>query len=100
MLGIFILILLILMTNAYLMTFIRTNQSIKNLSTATALGQAKLEDLRIRSYKDLTSGVDTIKSRINFIRVWTVTDKGALKEIKVTVKWLTHKTELVTLIAK
>ncbi len=97
-LGIFLLTFLVFLTNAYIMTFMKTNQSIKNLSTASSLAQGKLEDIRLKSYKDIIPGTDTVKAK--FIRSWEVFDNGAFKKIKVTVSWQTHKIEFATIIAK
>lgn len=85
MIGIFVLLLLVMTTNAYMMAFIKTNISTKEISQATNVGNTIMEKLRAKPYNALADGADTINNKFNCS--WKVSDSTTLKVIKLTVSW-------------
>ena len=69
------------------------NSFSRTLTTATALAQDKLEELRDTPYENIEDGKKTLVERnITYTRVWQVTaDQPAtgMKTVEVTVSWAT-----------
>jgi nitrogen fixation protein FixH len=105
MIGLFIFMMFIMMTNAYMATFYKTKTSIKQISRATAIGNNKLEKLRTAEFDSIKAGRDTVDN--GFIRTWTLdaaaSDPGK-KSVNLTVQWPVatkkHSIQLSTIIAK
>jgi hypothetical protein len=87
MLGLFGLILLSFISNAYMMTFMKTNSSIKEISQATAVSNTVMEKLRLKNYTALNNGSDTVNNKYNCS--WTVTSQAnnSRKLITLSVQW-------------
>ena len=97
-----IMAILITGLNTCLVALINTNVYSKEISNATANGNALLEKMRLASYGTIVTGSDIVKSK--YVRSWTVTDDGVKKKVSLTVLWPIatnkHTVELSTLIAK
>ena len=86
MLGILGLVLLSFVSNAYMLTFMKTNNRVKEISQATAIGNSVMEQLRMKSYGALNTGADTIDNK--YCCSWTVNPQpGARSVINLTVQW-------------
>jgi hypothetical protein len=87
MLGLFGLILLSFISNAYMMTFMKTNTSIKEISQATAASNTVMEKLRLKNYTALIDGSDTVNNKYKCS--WTVTPQAnsSRKLISLSVQW-------------
>jgi Tfp pilus assembly protein PilV len=103
--GIFILLLFVMVTNAYMAAYIKTKTSVKQLSHATTIGNDVVEKIRTSAYDSVANGKDTIEN--NFVCTWvldaTITD-STKKCINITVQWpmstKKHAIHLSTIIAK
>ncbi len=86
-LGMFGLIVVSLISNAYMMAFMKTNVSIKEVSQATAIGNTVMEQLRMKAYNSLTSDSKTIDNKYQC--TWTVQpqSQSAKSIIDLTVQW-------------
>jgi hypothetical protein len=85
-LGLFGLIFISLISNAYIMAFMKTNVSIKEVSQATAVGNTVMEQLRMKAYSVLNGGADTVDSK--YCCSWTVNPQpGARSVINLKVQW-------------
>lgn len=97
-----VLALLVTGLNACVVNLVNTNNSSKELATATAAGNQALEMLRKTAYSSLQSNNDEVESK--YVRAWTVTDNGSHKKIEMFVCWpkssVKHTISLSTIIAK
>jgi hypothetical protein len=86
-LGMFGLIVVTLISNAYMMAFMKTNVSIKDVTQATAIGNTVMEQLRMKTYSSLTSDTKTVDNRYQC--TWTVQPQAqsARSVINLTVQW-------------
>jgi hypothetical protein len=105
MIGLFLLVLFILMTNAYMATILRTKVSVKQISHATTIGNDIIEKLRTSNYDSIKAGVDTIEN--NYSCTWTLDSAGTdstKKSINLSVQWpiatRKHSIHISTIIAK
>jgi Tfp pilus assembly protein PilV len=103
--GLFILVLFVLMTNAYLAVFLQTKTSVRQLSRATAVGNDCIEKIRTTAYEEIGGGRDTVDG--NFIRTWAIDSAGSdadKKSVWLSVQWplvtKRHTIHLSTIIAK
>ncbi len=83
--GICGLLVLSLITNAYLMAFMKTNVTVKEVSQATAIGNTCMETFRTKPYTAINTGADTVDNK--YLRTWTVNSLANRKEINLTVQW-------------
>jgi prepilin-type N-terminal cleavage/methylation domain-containing protein len=105
LIGMFILLTFVMMTNAYMAAYIKTTASVKQLSRATTVGNDMIEKIRSSAYDKIENGKDTVEN--NYIRTWVLdpanTD-GNKKCINLTVRWpmatKKHSLHLSTIIAK
>jgi hypothetical protein len=105
LIGLFILLLFVMMTNAYLAVFLQTKTSVRQLSRATAVGNDCIERIRTIAYDEIGDGRDTIER--NFIRTWMLDSANSdanKKSVWLTVQWplvtKRHTIHLSTIIAK
>jgi prepilin-type N-terminal cleavage/methylation domain-containing protein len=105
MIGMFILLTLVMMTNAYMAAYIKTKVSVRQLSRATTIGNDMIEKIRTSPYDSIGNGKDTVEN--NYVRTWvldsTITD-GNKKSINLIVQWpmetKKHSIHFSTIIAK
>jgi Tfp pilus assembly protein PilV len=105
MIGMFILMLFVMMTNAYMATFLKTKQSVKQLSRATTIGNDLIEKIRNTPFNQIDNGKDTVEN--TYVRTWVldsaVTDT-LKKGINLTVQWplstRKHSVNLSTIVAQ
>ncbi len=103
--GIFLLLFFVMMTNAYTGVYFKTKISVRQLSRATTIGNEFFEKLRNTDFDAIADGKDTIEN--NYICTWvldpTISD-GNKKCINLTVQWpmttKKHSIQLSTIIAK
>ena len=86
------------------------NRTTKNITVATDLAQAKIEEIRMKGTSALVTGSDTVNSSGNsggtFTRSWTIVTSSysgiaGLYQLRVTVTWpggSSNKVELSTLV--
>jgi hypothetical protein len=106
MIGLCGLILLSMISNAYMMAFMKSNTSIREVSQATAISNTVLEKLRMKSYDALSTDSETVNSKYRCS--WTVTSplNSGRKLINLSVKWplaggtKTHNIEISTIRAQ
>jgi len=97
-----IMALLLTGLNSFLVALINSNVYSKEISAATATGNALLERFRTTEYTTIMTGSDVVKNR--YLRSWTVTDDGKEKKVNMAVSWPQttpkHVIELSTIISK
>jgi Tfp pilus assembly protein PilV len=97
-----IMALLVTGLNACVMSLIKTNQTSKELSTATSNAYSLFEQIRRTDYASIVSNSDIVSSK--YLRSWRVTTESSQKKIDVTIAWPAttqkHKIELSTIIAQ
>ncbi|MFP4013140.1 MAG: prepilin-type N-terminal cleavage/methylation domain-containing protein [Chitinispirillaceae bacterium] len=71
--------------NLVIVNMIDSNVAAKELSAATAAGNQLLDQIRQKDYGDIVSGSDVLEDR--FLRTWTVTNNGNMKNITLRVVW-------------
>lgn len=105
MIGLFGLVLLSLVSNGYMMAFMKANTSIREVSQATAISNTVMEKLRMESYDALSNDSETVNSKYHCS--WTVTSQAnsGRKLINLSVKWLNggtkaHNIEMSTIRAQ
>ncbi len=105
MIGMFILLLFVMMTNAYMAAFLKTKISVRQISRATTIGNDLIDKIRNSAFNDIGNGRDTVES--TYIRTWVldpaVTDinkKGVNLSIQWPVATKKHSIHLSTIIAK
>jgi Tfp pilus assembly protein PilV len=56
---------------------------------ASAFAQGKMDQLAAASLRTVVTGADTVQTPLGsrFFRSWKMTDRGAAKEVEVTVNW-------------
>jgi hypothetical protein len=79
----------------------------KEVTTATSLAQASMEDIRGSLYSAVASnatGVQNVLSGITYTTTWSVTESGSSparhKNVTVTVTWGAKNITLVTIISE
>lgn len=105
MVGMVILLLFVMMTNAYMAAFLKTRISVKQISHATTVGNDRIEKIRNSSFDAIDKGADTVEN--TYICTWaldsTITDSNK-KGINLTVQWpkttKKHSLHLSTIVAK
>lgn len=88
------------------LTVFNKNRTAKNLTIATDLAQAKMEEIRMKGISALVNGNDKIDSSGNpggtFTRIWTVVSSysglSGLFRLDVTVNWAGGSLTLSTLV--
>ena len=80
---------------------IRANATARRMTTAATFAEAKMEDLRQLPYAAVGDGLDTVTDDgVAYARRWGVCTncpiQGA-KEVTVTVQWMEHVPQTVTL---
>jgi hypothetical protein len=86
-LGMFGLIVVSMISNAYMMAFMKTNVSIKEVSQATAIGHTVIEQLRMKAYTSLKNDSNTVDNKYQCS--WSVQPQAssAMSVINLTVQW-------------
>jgi prepilin-type N-terminal cleavage/methylation domain-containing protein len=105
LIGMFIFLTFVMMTNAYVASYIQTAASVKQLSRATTVGNDMIEKIRNSAYDKIENGKDTVEN--TYIRTWVLdpanTDSNK-KCINLAVQWpratKKHSLHLSTIIAK
>jgi type IV pilus modification protein PilV len=79
---------------------IRANATAKRMTAAATLAEAKMEDLRQQPYGAVAEGTDQVTDGVAYSRAWTVCTDCPIhgtKEITLTVEWMEHTLETITL---
>jgi hypothetical protein len=104
LLGICGLVMLSFLSNAYMMNFMRTNSSIKEVSQATAIGNTVMESMRMKSYDAIKVGDSTFTVNNKYTCVSKVIPNAGSKTINLFVQWngngKPHKIEVSTIRAQ
>jgi Tfp pilus assembly protein PilV len=108
MIGTVLFMFFVMAANSYVLTFMKTNVSIKDISQATNVGNTVMEKLRTISYQALLPDSQTVDQKYKCI--WNVTENTAsqIKVVDLAVKWSQfiagrakeHSVQLSTIIAK
>jgi prepilin-type N-terminal cleavage/methylation domain-containing protein len=85
MAGMLVLSFLVLTTDAYMVSLIKTNTTAKEISQATFIGNTGMEKLKGTPFADLASGSDTVQNK--FLRSWNVVPNGNMDKITLSVEW-------------
>jgi Tfp pilus assembly protein PilV len=106
--GMVILMFLVLTTNAYMLSFIKTNTSVREISKATYIGNTGMEKLKAKPISSLVNGADTIDNK--YCRSWNVFpnyNSNNMSKIVLSVDWPLavsagpkHHIQLSTIIAQ
>lgn len=84
MVAVIILALGVASVTSFMIGLLRAGAFAGDVSTATALGEAKIEQVLEGEFHEIASGTDAVG---RFTRTWTVSTNLAMKEIAVTVSW-------------
>lgn len=93
-----------LAANAFMLSFVNANRSLKNISEATRIGNTYLENMRMNAYDSVVDGIDTVNAK--YICAWQVTENETvnMKKVELQVVWpldkCTHSIQLATIVAE
>lgn len=93
-----------LTANSFMMGYVNANQSIKNVTEATKIGNQQLENLRTGNYDAVFDHIDTVDAKYQCR--YKIIESGALdmKRVALTVAWplqsLDNEIELSTVLEK
>jgi len=80
---------------------IRANATARRMTAAATLAEAKMEDLRQQPYAAVAEGSDQVTDDgVTYSRAWTVCTGCPIqgtKEVTLTVEWMEHTLETITL---
>lgn len=88
--GLFLLVIIITAVTRTLTNARRVQQGAYHVEQASAFAQGKMDQLAAASLRSVTPGEDTVGTPMgfSFVRTWTTVDRGASKEVEVSVSWL------------
>jgi prepilin-type N-terminal cleavage/methylation domain-containing protein len=85
MVGMLVLTFLVLTTDAYMVSLIKTNTSAKEISQATFIGNTGMEKLKGTPFAELANGCDTVNNK--YRRNWNVVPFGNMSKVTLSVEW-------------
>mgnify|MGYP001588370822 CR=1 FL=1 len=108
MIGTVLFMFFVMAANSYVLTFMKTNVSIKDISQATNVSNTVMEKLRTISYQALLPDSQTVDKKYKCM--WKVTENttSQIKVVDLAVKWSQflggkakeHSVQLSTIIAR
>jgi Tfp pilus assembly protein PilV len=89
LMALFILVIVIMAVSRTQTNARRVQQGAYHVEQASAYAQGKMDDLAAASLRSVAPGRDTVRTPMGlaFVRSWTAVDRGASKEVEVTVTW-------------